>query len=370
MAEKEALARSKKSQVPVWLIEYIDENVRDVLPNGTRFLGTTPSGASYWARAARIDATDEAEEETPFFLKVYKSENAKDMAYSEFASMKVFYDIMPEMVAEPIGWGAYKNDPDAYFFVCRFEELTGDIPNSGDFPELLAELHKRSESTATNPGEFGYPITSWGGTNPVRYPSSQSWEECFTKCMELTFAMEEETHGPDDEMTRLREGLMTKVIPRLLRPLETEGRTVKPALCHGNLWDGNASVDASTGTPKIFDVNPTWGHNEYDLAPWWCPRHRMTKVYIDEYFRYYQAAEPAVDFKDRGILYSLRFDVHASSIYPGVYRFRKIAMDNMRRLVDKYPDGYEGYAEHTVLGDQAEETEQQQIPKTTVIEAA
>lgn len=261
MAEKEALARSKKSQVPVRLIEYIDDNVRDALPTGTHFLGTAPSGASYWARAARIDATDETGEETPFFLKVHRSEHAKDMAYSEFASMKAFYDIMPEMVAEPIAWGAYKDDPDAYFFVCRYEELTGDIPNPGDFPELLAELHMRSEREA-KPGEFGFAVTSWGGTNPVRYPLSQSWEECFTRCMELTFEMEEDTHGPDEEWARLREALLTKVIPRLLRPLETEGRSIKPALCHGNLWDGNASVDANTGTPRIFDVNPTWGHNE------------------------------------------------------------------------------------------------------------
>lgn len=281
MAEKEALARSKKSQVPVRLIEFIDDNVRDILPKGTQFHGTSPSGASYWARAARIEATDENGEEASFYLKVHGSEHAKDMAYSEYASMKAFYDIMPEMVAEPMGWGSYKDEPDVYFFVCRYEELTGDIPSPDDFPELMAEFHKRSEQVGKS-GEFGYDVISWGGTNPVRYPISSSWEECFTKCMEFTFAMEQETHGSDEEWDDLREKIMTKVIPRLLRPLETEGRSVKPALCHGNLWDGNTSVDASTGVPRIFDVNPTWGHNECEYTALVSCRHGSSEIQQSE----------------------------------------------------------------------------------------
>lgn len=31
----------------------------------------------------------------------------------------------------------------------------------------------------------------------------------------------------------------------------------------------------------------------------------MTRVYIEEYLRHYPAAEPAADYEDRGILYSL-----------------------------------------------------------------
>lgn len=40
------------------------------LPAGTEFHGISPSGASYWARTAKIDATDESGKETPFFIKV------------------------------------------------------------------------------------------------------------------------------------------------------------------------------------------------------------------------------------------------------------------------------------------------------------
>ena len=41
----------------------------------------------------------------------------------------------------------------------------------------------------------------------------------------------------------------SKVIPRLLRPLETGGRQIKPSLVHGDLYSGNVSVDAVTGGP-------------------------------------------------------------------------------------------------------------------------
>ena len=128
-----------------------------------------------------------------------------------------------------------------------------------DFPALLAEFHGRSKSAA---GDFGFPITMFGGRNPQTFPLTKSWEECFSKGLDKIFDMEEQTHGPDEEMQRLRDGLMTKLIPRLLRPLETEGRVLVPSLVHGDLWDGNASVDVETGRPMIFDATPLYAHKE------------------------------------------------------------------------------------------------------------
>lgn len=265
------------------------------------------------------------------------------MASSEYEAVKVLYSVYPEIVPEPMAWGRYKEEDEVYFFVTRFYELSGDIPDVTDFPALLAEMHKRPEARSKT-GEFGFPIITYGGRNPVKFPLSKTWEECLTKCFQEAFAAEEQTQGPDPELTRLREALFAKVIPRLIRPMETEGRHLEPILCHGDLWDGNASVDAATGEPKIFDPTPLWAHNEYEMAPWFIPRHRMIDAYINEYTKHYPVAQPAQDFEDRGLLYSLRFDIHASSIYPGNLRMRNTAMNNMRYLVGKYPDGYEGYA--------------------------
>jgi fructosamine-3-kinase len=40
--------------------------------------------------------------------------------------------------------------------------------------------------------------------------------------------------------------LLKKVIPRLLDPLETDGRSIKPVLLHGDLWLGNVSFQKAS----------------------------------------------------------------------------------------------------------------------------
>lgn len=80
--------------------------------------------------------------------------------------------------------------------------------------------------------------------------------------MKSTFSIEEDAQGPDEEMKKDVELLFDKVIPRLLRPLETGGRSIQPRFVHGDLWDGNASTDVATGPPIIFDAASHYCHNE------------------------------------------------------------------------------------------------------------
>lgn len=173
--------------------------------------------------------------------------------------MTLLHGIMPDVVAEPIAWGSYTEEPDAHFFACRYIPFTDDLPDACALTTLVSELHKRAISPT---GDFGSLQVGFGGRNPQYFPPSKSWEECLSKGLAAIFAMEEETQGPDEEMRRLREGLMTKVIPRLLRPLQTEGRVLTPSLVHGDLWDGNTAVDARSGRPVIFDALPLYAHTE------------------------------------------------------------------------------------------------------------
>lgn len=187
------------------------------------------------------------------------------MVSSEYTGATALHKAYPELVPEPIAWGTYKEEDEVYFLIIRFFELSGDIPDVSDFPALLAKLQARPEARSKT-GEFGFPIITYGGRNPSVFPLSKSWEATFTGCLEAAFIQEEQVHGPDPEMTVLREEIFRKVIPRLVRPLETEGRKIDPVLCHGDLWDGNASVDAATGEPKIFDPTPLYAHKECKLG--------------------------------------------------------------------------------------------------------
>lgn len=66
----------------------------------------------------------------------------------------------------------------------------------------------------------------------------------------------------DAELTELAAQMVDKGIPRLLRPLQTGGRSITPTLCHGGLWESNVQVDAVTNRAVTFDPCCFYGHNE------------------------------------------------------------------------------------------------------------
>lgn len=71
-----------------------------------------------------------------------------------------------------------------------------------------------------------------------------------------------ERGGIWDELRGLDIAMITKVVPRLLRPMETGGQYIKPSLVHGDLWCGNAAVDQATGRPLVYDPASFFAHNE------------------------------------------------------------------------------------------------------------
>ncbi len=100
-----------------------------------------------------------------------------------------------------------------------------------------------------------YQDTTWCDT----------WEESYVLRLKASLEQERVVHGPDKENEKLLPALYEKVIPRLLRPLQTRGRSIKPALFHGDIWYGNISTNADTGEPLMFDPSVFWGHNECEF---------------------------------------------------------------------------------------------------------
>ncbi|KAL9055770.1 MAG: hypothetical protein Q9206_003008 [Seirophora lacunosa] len=82
----------------------------------------------------------------------------------------------------------------------------------------------------------------------------------------------------------------------------------------------------------------------------------MDKKYREAYFDHFDpsprkeshkseprtvGSQPQEDEDDRG---ALRFDMISSSLYPGKLYWRKLCVKTMKRLTEKYADGYEGWA--------------------------
>jgi len=117
----------------------------------------------------------------------------------------------------------------------------------------------------------------------------------FMKILARAMNTDEERNGSTiviPEFTAVRKLVFDKVIPRLLDPLQSEGRTIKPCLVHGDLWDQNCADDMNTGEPFAFDAACLYAHNEYEIG-FWRPKHiRFSKTYVRSYKKHFPISEP------------------------------------------------------------------------------
>lgn len=184
------------------------------------------------------------------------------MVTQEFESMKTLYDMVPHLVPKPIAYGTYAASPNIHFFVSEFIEMTDDVPDPS-FMASLADLHAR---TISPNNKYGFSIPTFQRGIPQYTEWTDSWEEFFANSLKRVFELEEKTHGPDKELKALERAILQKVVPRLLRPLETGGRTIKPCLIHGDIWDGNVSTKVADDSPVLFDASCSYAHNEGNLV--------------------------------------------------------------------------------------------------------
>ncbi|KAM7207785.1 Fructosamine kinase domain containing protein [Naviculisporaceae sp. PSN 640] len=317
----------------------VDANVFKALPEGTTIKWVATYGASFWAVSSKIDAILPNGEEQSYFLKVYTATRAEDIARGEFESTRELSSVIPENVPRAVAYGPCANNPNRAFFLAEFRDMSDELPSASELVTLVAAIHKK---TSPN-GKFGYPVTTFSGKHPLDTRWCDTWEEYFTRCMKDTMDAELAVQGPNQELQELSEKVLTKVIPRLIRPMETGGRKIKPSLVHGDLWHGNVSVDNETNDPVVYDPCCFYGHNEYDFSMWRATRYRTNRAHVRAYFKITPPTEPADDQDDRHALYALRSDLAVSILWPANKKMRELAIEEMRRLVSKYEDGYEGY---------------------------
>jgi protein-ribulosamine 3-kinase len=181
------------------------------------------------------------------------------MMHGEFDSLCEIRKISPEFAPRPISWGTCREDRDRHFLLLDFHNLKSGPPSAVDFARDIAKLHNQSRSPNSM---FGFHVTTYNGNLPQDNKWTKSWEEFFTNGIKSMLKMELDVLGPNEELQNLSASLVSSVIPRLLRPLETNGRAIKPSLLHGDLWIGNVATDLATGKPLVFDSSAYYGHHE------------------------------------------------------------------------------------------------------------
>ena len=181
------------------------------------------------------------------------------MVHGEFESMKEIYKVAPDFVPKPVAWGTYESSPNTSFFLCEFRYMTDETRDPVQLAVSLSKLHQNS--TSPN-GKFGFGTTTYAGNLPQLVEWENSWEKFFAKSLRHALDLEIQAKGRDPELEALIQPLFDKVIPRLLGPLESDGRKVKPSLVHGDLWHANSGIGMEDGKPLIFDACCFYAHNE------------------------------------------------------------------------------------------------------------
>lgn len=213
------------------------------------------------------------------------------MSTGEFESLKTIYAASPGYCPRPFAYGRYaKQEPETYFLLMEFCEF-GKVPaDPKALGKSLADMHKASQSPT---GKFGFHI-------PTCYSrivqDVDHWDDSWCAFFKRHLARFVE-HGSRvlkwPELDVLAACTLEKVVPRLLLPLQENGRTIKASLCHGDCWDGNTAMDMKTGRAMIFDACVFYTHNEYDIGNWRSSRRRLSnKAYVKAYKQSYRISEP------------------------------------------------------------------------------
>ncbi|KAH8801514.1 Fructosamine kinase-domain-containing protein [Xylogone sp. PMI_703] len=315
-------------------IEYmkLDPNVIAQLPQNCRVISVKNHGISFWANTERIDVELADGTRQSFFIKVMAKEQGMNMAKGEFESMRAIYEVTPHFVPKPIAWGSYGAKPKTYFFLCEFRDMAIEMPDPKEFTLRLSELHKNSKSPN---GKFGFHIPTYSGNLPQMTEWEDSWQIFFEKSLRFALHQELEANGLDPEFDILVPIIFSKVIPKLLGPLESDGRRVKPSLVHGDLWYGNSGVDVTTGYPLIFDACCFYAHNEYEFGQWRPACNKFDEKYLEEYHSHSDGLSLDEGYEGRLDLYKLRFNVHVSALFKSK-TLRGQVLNDMRDLVARY----------------------------------
>ncbi|KAK8008249.1 hypothetical protein PG991_010800 [Apiospora marii] len=235
------------------------------IPN-TKVVSAHAYGQWVWARQAKLLCQLPGGEMTTDFLKVTSEENAQEMIEGQFESDKAIYEILLFFCPEPLAWGKYTSTPglDQYFLLAQFRDVGQQPPDPLHLVARLAELHKRSESPT---GKFGFHTKTCHGKSPQLTDLwEDSWEVLYRKQLDHVFELDRQKQPPWDEYEFYADLVLEKCVTQLLRPLQSEGRSIKPCLVHGNVWDGNTATDMETGKPFVFDGSAFYAHNEYELG--------------------------------------------------------------------------------------------------------
>jgi len=287
---------------------HFDQAILATFPEGTKVISSSIYASSQWSSTYRfkVELLDRSQPE--YFMKTQPGEHGRSMFAGEFLAMSEVYKFTPHFTPKPHAFGRYV-DEDIYFFITQFVAMEFPLPEPKQLGQKLAQLAHTSISPT---GMLGMDLNNCQGPTLQALEWESTWTGFFTKFLQHGFDRDAEINGCWENLDILSERLISHVIPRLIGALEANGRTVKPCLIHGDIWEGNIGTNPETGDLYIFDCASFYGHHEAALGQWRSYYNRMfanRAEYMKMYFEYFPPSEPVEEWDDRNLIYNIYYDV-------------------------------------------------------------
>lgn len=235
-----------------------------------------------------------------YFIKLNTSEYA-DMFIQESAGLKALQTTNTFIIPKVILYGVYQ---DQSYLVLEYLPMhqRGDIE---DFAGALASLHLNTHK------EFGFYGDNYIGKTPQINRFGNNWGKFFAE-QRIGFQLELLLQK-DACKSMLKKGInLVSNLPDYLNRHKP-----KPALVHGDLWQGNYAFNQA-GQPMIFDPACYYADHEVDLA--------MLELFgnpgrqfFDAYNRLHKIEE---GYSVRREIYNLYHILNHANLFGGNYIFQ------------------------------------------------
>ncbi|KAL8377591.1 hypothetical protein RB595_008331 [Gaeumannomyces hyphopodioides] len=325
----------------------LDANVLEVLPKGAvvKYVKTNPF-CSFWAINSKVTLRLRDGSERLLFLKFYTVPGADEIARAEFEGSQTLFRALPDNATKPIAWGRCASRPGWAFFLAEFRDMMPmrpGLPAPAEVAAVVARLHEHRSPG----GRFGFHVRTFAATQAIDTSCCDTWEEFFSRSLAAVLAAELAAQGRDPDLEALSAVLLDRVVPRLIRPLETGRNRIEPVLLHGDLWHGNLAVDNETKNVLLYDPCCFYGHRDYDFSQFKSPRNLAGKEHYEAYLNLVEQThglqvEDDPERYDLWTLYAIRSSLLVSTLWRDRKEMRQEAIKSMRYLTAKYGEACHG----------------------------
>ncbi|VUC26635.1 unnamed protein product [Clonostachys rosea] len=291
-------------------VDPIGDNVKldQGIISGVRIISTSRAGQSLWVETVKIEAMLPDGSTKTYFKKGATGNVGREMVRGCYESEKAIHSFIPEYVPEPIAWGSYLSRDDMHFYLAEYVEMNDVHPDDKAWATVASTLHRRSMGKSPE-GKFGFHVGGFMANVPMSNSWSSSWEIFWVQRMRSLLEIEEGRCGKDASFTQLKSAFLEHVVPRYLRPLESDGRSIQPCLLHADLWPGNIKPRAnSPGMLCAFDSASFWGHFE---GPGLWNLEKAGEAYREMI----HVSEPQDEYLDRNSVYGITGMILRSAMY-------------------------------------------------------